>query len=149
VSFPRLRVWAGLLLLGVLISGHAQAQSPAEGNWLTQDHDGVIAIARCGPSLCGRIVGMDALRKPDGSLPRDPTGQSVCGLTILRADPSSPGVWDGHITNPKDGAIWTCRLTLAADGTLHLRGYVLVPLLGRTQVWTHYPGAPRADCAMS
>jgi len=140
------------LLLGVVASGGARAQPVAatpEGSWLTQDHDGVIAITACNPGICGRIVGMIAPRNPNGSVPRDPAGHPVCGLAILRAEPTSPGTWDGRIVDPNDGTSWTCRLTLAADGTLHLRGYVLLPLLGRTQVWTHYAGTPAADCAMS
>ena len=145
----RLIIRAALLLLGMLICGGAQAQSSAVGNWLTEDRSGVIAIAPCGASLCGRIVGMDAPRRADGSPDRDPAGHAFCGLSILRADPSSPGVWDGHIINPNDDSSWTCRLTLADDGTLHLRGYVLLPMLGRTQIWTRYPGTPGAGCAMS
>jgi hypothetical protein len=37
---------------------------------------------------------------------------------------------------------------MADNGDLHLRGYVLVPLLGSTQVWTRYAGQPTADCHM-
>ncbi len=118
------------------------------GNWLTQDGDGVIQIYRCGDALCGRIVGMSEVVRPDGSKPVDRDGRPQCGLIILRqTGRDDSGKWQGTIANPDDGSTWNCEFWVASDG-LHVRGYVLIPLLGQTQVWHRYPGNVAADCRM-
>ncbi len=126
----------------------ADARRPPIGNWLTQDGDGVVQIYNCPDGLCGRIVGMSEVFRPDGRRPVDRAGRLQCGLTILRqTGQSDTDVWDGKITNPDDGSTWNCEFWVEADG-LHLRGYVLVSLLGQTQVWRPYTGQLRSDCSM-
>ena len=144
----RLRVagLAGALLLACVAPLHA-APSPF-GRWLTQDRDGVVEIRPCGADLCGRVIGLDLPRLPNGDVPRDPQGRPHCGLQILQAEPAAVGAWDGRITDPSDGTSWHFTLRLNDQGQLKLRGYVLTPLLGRTQTWTPYAGTLGADCAM-
>jgi uncharacterized protein (DUF2147 family) len=144
-----LRGWRGtavaVLLAGV--PGAAGAAAGPVGTWLTEDHRGVIAIAPCGGQLCGRIVGMSEPVRPDGSRPVDNEGRPQCGLTILRAAPGDErGLWQGEITDPTDGSVWHCQLSVGEDGGLRLRGYVLLPLLGQTQRWTPYTGHVTPDC---
>jgi len=43
---------------------------------------------------------------------------------------------DGKIYNPDDGVVCNSVMTIHADGTLRVRACVLVPLLGKTLVWT-------------
>ena len=137
------------IIATVLIIGGAQAAPAPVGRWLTEDRGGVIEIAPCGEALCGRIVGMTEPVRPDGSVQTDIKGRPKCGLTILqRATQTKPGQWSGHITNPDDGTDWGCELSVDAAGRLHLRGYLLVPLLGETQTWTPYTGPIGADCRM-
>jgi uncharacterized protein (DUF2147 family) len=136
------------LLLAAVLATPARAAGP-EGNWLTEDRSGVIAIAPCEAGLCGRIVGMSEPRRPDGSVSTDKQGHPMCGLTILHAAPDGPGRWSGEITNPDTGTAWHCTLSLDAAGHLRLRGYVLLPLFGQTQTWTRTAAPPRADCAMT
>lgn len=64
--------------------------------------------------------------------------QPVVGMQILR------GLrWDGaeysggEILDPDNGTVYRCRIRVAAGGRkLEVRGYIGVPLIGRTQVWT-------------
>src|SRR6185312_7823410 len=101
-------------------------------------------------SVCGRIAGMDQARRPNGGIPVDVDGRPQCGLTILRGvTETSPGRWEGRITDPEEGSTWRCTLRIDEAGRLNLRGYVLVPALGRTQIWTRYGGRLGPDCAMS
>jgi uncharacterized protein (DUF2147 family) len=119
------------------------------GLWLTQDHSGVIDIAHCGEGFCGRIVGMSQTRNDDGSIAVDSKGQPMCGLTILTAArPGNSGESQARITDPDSGKVYDGRLSVDARGRLHLRGYVLTPLLGETQIWTRYVGQTRPDCQM-
>jgi uncharacterized protein (DUF2147 family) len=139
-----------LLLAALLIAGHsAAAATDISGWWLTQGGDGVIQISRCGAGYCGRIVGMSQALGPDGSVLRDNKGRPKCGLTILTvAGESNAGKWDGHITDPDNGEVYDSELSVDEQGQLHLRGYVLTPLLGQTQVWTKYSGTIEASCQM-
>jgi uncharacterized protein (DUF2147 family) len=147
------------VLLGMLVALVAMAGEPAAagfvgagaspvGVWLTADGDGVIDITPCGDGVCGRIVGMSMLTRPGGGKVLDARGRPQCGLTILGPmRQTETGIWQGTITNPDDGTIWTCEFWVEPDG-LHLRGYVLVPLLGRTQIWRRYTGPLAPDCRM-
>jgi uncharacterized protein (DUF2147 family) len=95
--------------------------------------------------LCGKIVW---LKHPDdtGGLPLvdlkngDPALRTrpVLGLTILRnLRRSGARTWDGgRIYNPDDGEDYRATITMQADGTLRVRAYVLLPVLGKTFIWT-------------
>lgn len=50
------------------------------------------------------------------------------------------GVWsEGQLIDPKTGKIYHLKMSVK-DDKLHVRGYIGVPLLGRTQVWIHAKG---------
>ncbi|MEA2779014.1 MAG: hypothetical protein QOK29_558 [Rhodospirillaceae bacterium] len=127
----------------------AEAGKPGSpiGYWLTESGDGVIEVAPCGNALCGRIVGIG--RKPDEPIPRDVHGRSQCGLTIIEKEvPTSPGTWDGTVTDPRDGRTYGARLWVDKDDRLHVRGYLGIPLLGDTQTWTRYKGHLSEGCRL-
>ena len=143
----RVRLIAVLAVFLLAYPAHA-APSPI-GNWLTEDRSGVIEIAPCGPDLCARIVGMTEPRDANGAPQHDVHGTPNCGLTILPdGAPTAQGHYEGHITDPSSGSVWRCTLWLDDAGRLNLRGYILVPLLGETQVWTRYAGQVRPACEM-
>jgi uncharacterized protein (DUF2147 family) len=152
----------GALLFAPLAPAHATPSTvaasgqmmdePPIGRWMTPTHDAVIQIAPCGTELCGQIVGM--VLQPTDPVPRDWTGASLCGLTIIHAAAEREGdgrvVWRGSIINPHDGAAYHAQLTVGADHRLHLRGYVALPVFGLTQRWTAYNGPDATvDCRLS
>lgn len=60
------------------------------------------------------------------------------GLTVLR-DLRRTGdkTWeDGKVCDPDDGADYGARMSIDEDGTLHVRAYVLLPIFGKTLVFT-------------
>ena len=143
-----IKLMATVALALALAPRAGRSAVPIEGAWLTEDGGGVIDIEPCGSLYCGRIVGL-AAASSGNPLPRDVNGNSRCGLQIVRGlAESDPGEWSGKITNPEDGQTYSARLTVDDRGRLHLRGYVLVPLLGQTQIWTRYGGQVTADCRM-
>ncbi len=148
-----------LILPWLLVALPAWAAPSPVGLWWTQDRSGVIAIAPCAGGLCGRIVGQPHPRNADGGVPvdahgvpecGDAHGVPECGLEILHAaqPTTEEGRYRGVITNPEDASNWNCEIWVDADGALRLRGYVLIPLLGETQVWSAFSGAVAEDCSI-
>ena len=116
------------------------------GTWWTQDRDGVVELYACPAGLCGRVAGIVSF-EPDGSPPRDLHGHSRCHLPLIRDGKlDSTGVWDSHITNPDDDKTYTIRLRVDPDGRLRMRGYIGIPLLGKTVFWTRFDRHLTADC---
>lgn len=138
-------------VLGVpflLLPGGAAGQDSPIGRWLTEDRKAVIAIEPCGASLCGRIVGI-ARDSPAEPMPTDHTGRPQCGLTIIKdAVPDGGAEWKAEIVDPRDGSVYRARMQLDEQRHLRVRGYILLPLLGRTQVWTPFARSIPASCRL-
>lgn len=69
--------------------------------------------------------------------PDDFKGKPVRGLGFMWGfKREGSGFSAGKILDPEEGSIYNCRIELADGGrTLKVRGYVGVPLFGRTQTW--------------
>lgn len=152
---------AGVVILGCLStlgvgadSGSA-ADSPLLGDWLTENEDAKVRLEACGNKLCGRLVWLeDPLdetgqpdlddKNPDPSL-RD---RPVLGLVILRGfdlRPDDGARWTGgSIYDPESGKTYKAQLELEGD-VLAMRGYVGLPLFGRTSQWTRTDAAGTID----
>lgn len=138
-----------VLILALAEVAPAPAQTPAPfGDWLTQDGDAVVSIAPCGAAACGRIAGIRLDRATD-AIPRDWQGQSQCGLPIIRDARPDGDAWRAAIVDPRNGDRYSATLRVDERDRLHLRGYLLVPLLGRTQIWTRWHGSLPADCRLT
>lgn len=143
-----LRLGAVALLAG-LAWGQADAATPLDGYWLTQDRDGIMRVWDCGGALCVEIAGV-ILDQPSDPTPEDWQGVSQCHLPLVTdARPDGPDLWKGHITDPRDGKVWGVEISQDSTGDLALHGYVGIPLFGETQTWTRYPGQVPDDCRMS
>jgi uncharacterized protein (DUF2147 family) len=138
------------------ITPAAQAESaPAPlGWWLDQTGTGGILIAPCGAKLCGNIEWLKTPLNAQGqpktdTLNPDPAQQSrlLCGLPILwNFIPDNSGGWTGgFVYDPKSGKTYTSNMHVQADGSLSIRGYIGIPLLGRSAVWTR-PPEPLPHC---
>jgi uncharacterized protein (DUF2147 family) len=68
--------------------------------------------------------------------------QPVVGMTIMWDVKKDNDQWDGgHILDPNNGKTYKVKLKLKDDGQkLDVRGYVGMPLLGRTQTWIRKDG---------
>ena len=69
--------------------------------------------------------------------PGDRKDKPVMCLEILRGMMKHGEEYTGgEILDPETGTVYKCRFTLSGDGEMLLiRGYFVVPVLGRTQVW--------------
>lgn len=142
--------WAVAVLAGLIASPAWAADSGGVvGTWWTQDKDGVVRITTCPGGLCGDVVGITSFRA-DGSPPMDLHGHSRCHLRIIsdgRVD--GDGVWNSHITNPDDDKTYTITLRPDDHGRLRMRGYIGLPIFGKTVFWTHFGGHLTSDCHIS
>ena len=137
-----------LLIFALLLpcAAFAQQASPI-GQWRTiDDHSGkprsiVEVYANADGTLSARIVRLLDLSK--GANPMCDAcrgalhGKPIVGMVIawgLRAD---DGSWSGgRILDPDNGKEYSVKLTPGKDGrTLEVRGYIGMPMLGRTQAW--------------
>lgn len=139
-------------LMAVLLSASAGAAAAAIpeaplGNWLTEDRNAVIAIAPCGNALCGQIAGVP-LAIPGEPVPTDYLNRSQCHLTILTGATPDGSDWRGRILDPRDGKVYSILLRLDKQRMLKVRGYIGIPLLGRTQTWTPFTGPVPLDCRL-
>jgi len=127
----------------------AQPGSSPEGRWLTEKKNGIIEIFRCGNNLCGRLLwfrikpgdsnqqGVD-FENPDPKQRNRP----LCGLVFMTGfKPDGPNGWeDGRVYNSDDGNTYHATMTLQPDGRLRLHGYIVVTLIGASELWTRHAG---------
>ena len=65
----------------------------------------------------------------------------------LVQDPEVPGRWrDGTIYDPASGRTYSAEARLDGPDRLLLRGYIGIPLIGRTATWTR--AQPAEDCGV-
>ncbi|SEK94632.1 Uncharacterized conserved protein, DUF2147 family [Roseateles sp. YR242] len=125
----------------------AQASSPV-GVWKTIDDEtkqerSTVRISEVGGVLVGKI---EKITDPDKQTAKceecsdDRKGQPILGMTIIRNVKKSNGdtaLWDGgDILDPSNGKVYKVRLRPVEGGKkLEVRGFIGMPLLGRTQTW--------------
>ncbi|MDA8168703.1 MAG: DUF2147 domain-containing protein [Nitrospiraceae bacterium] len=114
------------------------------GTWLTQNRGAKIEIYKAGKNVyMGRMVWLrepfDEKGRPltDAKNP-DPAlrGRPYLGMVIIKTlSPAGENRWEGRIYDPESGKTYNCTVSLENEDTLRLRGYLGIPLLGRTETW--------------
>lgn len=137
------------------LAAQADSRVPAGdifGPWLTEKEGAVIDIYECGEEereLCGRIAWLKKPYTDEGKLKRDPENpdlslrdRPLCGIEVVsgleRIDKDTWGF--GRVYNPKDGNRYSAYLNANDDGTVHIRGYIGIPLIGKSETWTRPEG---------
>jgi uncharacterized protein (DUF2147 family) len=145
---PMRIVSIGLIWLALAGLALADGGSPV-GTWVADDGKSHVAIAACGPALCGTVTWLrnplnaagqpqNDANNPDPSLRARP----VVGLQILQGlvPDSTANQWEGgSIYDPEDGKTYACTMMLTDPNTLRVHGYVGIAMFGRTQTWTRLP----------
>lgn len=113
------------------------------GRWHNQD--GTFEIYAEAGKLNGKIVALREPLTPDGKVKTDihnpdasKRSRPVIGLVFMNGfTPAGPGKWDhGTVYDPKSGRTYSGTMELQGADTLKLHGYVLLSVIGRTEVWT-------------
>ena len=104
-----------------------------------------VEIYSCGELLCGRIAKLDEPLDEDGNEKLDKNNpepalrsRPLLGMDLIAGfSRAGKRKWeDGTIYDPRDGKTYKCVMKLQRDGTLKVRGYIGVPLLGKSVEWT-------------
>jgi uncharacterized protein (DUF2147 family) len=133
-------------------SAFAAGSDDILGTWYNQEKDAQIELYKCDAKYCGRIVWLKEPNYPEGSKEGTPgtpkrdfrnpdaahQNDPIIGLNIVKDFMYDGGDrWtDGTVYDPKNGKTYRGRMTLAAPDRLDLRGYIGIPLIGRTTTWT-------------
>lgn len=121
------------------------------GFWYTKNHHTQFDIYKCGKDYCGKI---SYLRHPDyplsdknglaGQPKRDRHNpdprlrkRTLLGLPLLSGFRyRGHDLWaGGKIYDPNDGGKYSCKIWLAGNNRLKLRGYIGFSLFGETETW--------------
>lgn len=146
-------IFSGVVLLALSFNSLAFADDDnvkaddVLGFWLVEEKTAVIEIKKDAKSIYyGEIVWLKDLHtgvakeKLDTKNPSEKLrGRSLLGLkNIWGFSFDGDEEWvDGNIYDPKSGKVYSAQMELEDDGKkLELRGYVGVPLFGRTTEWT-------------
>jgi len=134
-------------LCSIAALAQAQADDPAVGVWKTIDDKtnkpaSLIRIDEVNGVLEGTII----KTFPKGKEPplvycslckderKDKPLLGMKIMTDLKKDQT--GYWSGgKILDPEEGEIYKVKVSTADGKKLDVRGYIGIPLLGRTQVW--------------
>ena len=136
-----------LALAAPLVPAQSTALSTPVGVWKTIDdktgtEKSQVRIVENGGVYSGRIEKLLAAdAKQDGVCEKctdDRKGKPMVGLEIIRGvKKADDNTWDGGtILDPAEGKEYKVRLQPADGGKkLDVRGYIGLPMLGRTQTW--------------
>lgn len=135
----------GLFAVATLVPAQA-GHGGVMQTWFTKDNKSKVQIYKCGEMICGKFVW---LKEPldDSGKPKidknnedeDQRGKPIIGLVMLKdfvEDMHDNHKWvGGTIYDPENGKTYSSQMTLENDSTLNVRGYVGIPLFGRSQEW--------------
>lgn len=139
------------LILGFSVSllNNAFAYSP-QGLWQTIDDKtqkprSLVTLVFKDNQLQGRIIKVYQQQGDTGLCRKCPDkfkDKPIIGLTFLWGlKKASEDNWqDGQVLDPKSGHIYRAKLTMLEKGEkLNIRGYLGIPLFGRSQIWNRLP----------
>lgn len=128
-----------LPLAALLFAAPLSAAAPIDGNWITAEKSGVVAIGTCGATRCGKLAKF--LTPPPGGVDQrdsnnpDKTlrARKLLGLPLLTGFKPDGAIWRGTIYDPKRGKTYRSELKRRDAGTLEVKG--CIGPFCQTQVW--------------
>lgn len=145
------RRFSTLILCAALAAASAYAQAPTVFGYWREPGGSVVRVTPCDHQLCVEIARLPAgnhpmidARNPDPRLRNRP----LCGLRIgagfVEVDPQHAR--NGRLYDPRSGRTYGGQMT-AEGNLLRLRGYVGLPVFGRTQTWVRASAPPPCPAA--
>lgn len=135
------------LLLALLLTVSCFAQQPNDivGTWMNPSGEGKIKIFKTGEFYYGKLIWiknpLNAKGEPkidDKNPDESKRSRKIQGLLILThfAFNADERIWEiGEIYDPKNGKLYSCKMTMEGKDKLKIRGFIGIALLGRTEMW--------------
>ncbi|GGH25327.1 DUF2147 domain-containing protein [Sphingobacterium alkalisoli] len=136
-------MFLGFLFLSLTLTAQS-SKTAIVGTWLNHEKAAKVEIYQQKKKFFGKIVWLKEPnengksktdnKNPDNSKHNDP----IIGLVMLKNfEFDGKSTWEsGTIYDARSGKTYSCYLTLQADKTLKVRGYVGISLFGQTNIWT-------------
>jgi uncharacterized protein (DUF2147 family) len=139
---------AALIVFLMLLSGAACSQPPSPaGLWKTYSDrtgelDGLVRIVEENGEFHGIVESVFSPPAPSANplceqCPGELRNKPIAGMKILRGLRLDGEHYSGgEILDPEEGRFYRCSVRVTSGGQeLEVRGYVGIPLFGRTQTW--------------
>lgn len=130
-----------LLAAAMAVTAGSAFAADVTGVWQTPTNGGQVEIARCGNSLCGKLITSDHIKanpaqKDAKNKDDSQRGRPLKNLQMLYDFTGGPTKWTGgKVYNPDDGGTYSGTIELISDNELKLKGCIVAPLC-KTQRWT-------------
>jgi uncharacterized protein (DUF2147 family) len=120
------------------------------GLWLSADKRGIIRIYEQDGRFYGRLVWLLEPEDDQGNTILDSENpdpekrdRPILGLQMVFGLEYSSGEWrNGEIYDPESGNTYSARLRLNGSNRMDLRGFIRIPMFGRTESWTRINSFP-------
>jgi uncharacterized protein (DUF2147 family) len=132
-----------MLFIVLFVSQLCHSQSIL-GKWTTVDDEtgkekGIVEIFEHKGKVYGRIIEIFEQEKRHFKCEKcegEDKNKPILGLVIIKGLSRKGDVYEGgKITDPKNGKSYHCKITLQGKDKLVVRGYIGIPLIGRSQTW--------------
>ncbi|HJV34468.1 DUF2147 domain-containing protein [Geomonas sp.] len=143
-------VAALVVILGLsTVSAQPLAPDAIVGTWWSPQKDARIELYKSGQKLMGKIAWVIPERRDDLDVNNPDKAQrdkKIVGSIIFKDFIFEGGKWThGKVYDPDSGKTYSASMRLVDSNTLSIHGYILVPLLGRSEIFTRFSEL-RAPC---
>lgn len=128
-----------LLLFGINSSFSQFKADDILGEWMSETKDGKVLVYKQNNKYMGKLSWLLHPDKKDEFNPENKEKtKPLMGKVILQNFNFKDGEWtDGTIYDPKSGKTYSCVMKLSKNKQqLDIRGYIGMPMFGRTSIWT-------------
>lgn len=114
------------------------------GKWKTIDdvsgkEKGIVEIFEYKGKIFGKIIEIFEADKKHLKCEKcegEDKNKPILGMNIIKGLSKNEGIYDGgKIVDPKNGKSYHCKIVLDEKDKLIVRGYIGIPLFGRSQIW--------------
>ena len=138
------RIFVTIFLIFSTNCSFANDEDAILGMWLTESKKAVVEITKKENKFEGKIIWLFRIatglktdifdeKNPEEKLQK----RSLQGLKNLDGFSFDDNEWTGGtIYDPNSGKTYSAKMSLKDNKTLKLRGYVGIPLFGKTSTWT-------------
>jgi uncharacterized protein (DUF2147 family) len=134
-----------MLFLATISFAQSLSSDKIVGVWLTEDKDLKIEIFKTGNAYSGKLLWSKEMFEADGKTskkddknPNDKLKsrpwQGIVHITGLTYEDGE--YIDGELYRPQDGNMYSLKAELKSINKLETRGYMGVPMMGKTFKWT-------------